>query len=67
MKRQTTRERFVVVLEDLGATDAEGSTDCRLKRLLKLTLRGFRFRCVEIRPAGELPEGSDEQQEGDPC
>jgi hypothetical protein len=58
-------ERFKIILEDLGATDAEGTTDCRLKRLLKLALRGFRFKVVEIHPAdnsGTIPltEDSDE-------
>lgn len=51
MTRRTRGERFTLVIEDAGATDAEGSTDARLKRLLKLALRGFRFRVVEVHPA----------------
>jgi hypothetical protein len=58
-------ERFRIILEDLGATDAEGSADSRLKRLMKLALRGFRFRLIEIHPADNsgtitLTEDSDE-------
>jgi hypothetical protein len=65
MTRRSKGERFKLVIEDAGATDAEGTTDCRLKRLLKLALRGFRFKVVEIQPAGEdgtirLTEDSDE-------
>jgi hypothetical protein len=65
MTRRSTGERFKLVIEDAGATDAEGSTDSRLKRLVKLALRGFRFRVVEIHPADNsgtitLTEDSDE-------
>ncbi len=58
-------ERFKLVIEDTGGMELEGSADARLKRLVKLMLRGFKFRLVEIHPAGEdgtirLTEDSDE-------
>ena len=58
-------ERFKLVIEDTGGMELEGSADARLKRLLKLMLRGFKFRLVEIHPAEnsgtiDMREGSDE-------
>lgn len=57
-------ERFRLILEDAGGTELEGSADARLKRLVKLMLRGFHFRLLEIHPADnsgtiDMREGSD--------
>lgn len=57
--------RFKLVIEDTGGTELEGSSDARLKRLVKIMLRGFKFRLIEIHPADnsgtiDMREGSDE-------
>lgn len=50
--RRQHRERFMLTVEDLDPADPV-PTILRLRALLKMLRRGYRFRCVEVRP--ELP------------
>jgi len=60
-----TPERYVLTIQSLPD---EVPAIVRLRRVLKAVLRSHRFRCIEIRPAGDQgsgPRNGDESQDSD--
>jgi hypothetical protein len=52
-----SREAFTITLETLPDRPGDAPPARRMAQLLKLALRGFRFRCIDVRP-GNIESGN---------
>ena len=58
------RERFTITIEDAGDRNNVPVAP-RLRRLLKAMLRGYSFRCRDIRPAETVAEPTNKKTTGE--
>jgi hypothetical protein len=61
----STRERFTITIEDAGDRNSVPVAP-RLRRLLKAMLRGYAFRCRDIRQEKSKSQPSNERQTTEP-
>ena len=59
------RERFTITIEDAGDRNSVPVAP-RLRRLLKAMLRGYAFRCRDIRQENAHTNPSNERQTAEP-
>ena len=58
------RERFTLTIEDAGDRNSVPVVP-RLRRLLKAMLRGYAFRCRDIRPANSVAQPTNKNTTGE--